>query len=111
MCSGEQRFIAGLLGHSFGIHSGSGKHKVTVRFSSKVADYIREKKWHASQKLRELKNGGVELQMTLSSLVEVERWILSWGGDASVIEPPELSRNVRIAARTILEVNSKNGSK
>ena len=99
------------LGHSFGIHSGSGKHKVTVRFSSKVADYIREKKWHASQKLRELKNGGVELQMTLSSLVEVERWILSWGGDASVIEPAELARNVRIAARTILEVNSKNGSK
>jgi hypothetical protein len=48
--------------------------------------------------------------MTLSSLVEVERWILSWGGDARVIEPPDLARNVRIAARTILEVNSEKGS-
>jgi len=91
------------LGNSFGIHSGTGKFKVVIRFDERVADYIREKKWHASQKLRELKNGTLELQMTLSSLVEVERWILMWGGAARVLEPAELRENVRAAARLILE--------
>ena len=93
------------LGSSFGVHSGTGKYKVLLRFSSKVADYIREKRWHATQQLRELKDGGVELQMTLSALVEVERWILAWGGEAQVIGPKALRDKVRISARTILEVN------
>jgi predicted DNA-binding transcriptional regulator YafY len=93
------------LGSSFGVHSGTGKYKVVLRFSAKVSDYIREKRWHATQQLRELKDGGVELQMTLSALVEVERWILAWGGDAQVVGPKALKDKVRISARTILEVN------
>jgi proteasome accessory factor B len=93
------------LGSSFGVHSGTGRHRVVLRFSAKVADYIREKRWHESQKLRELKGGAVGLEMTLSSLVEVERWILSWGGDAQVLEPKSLVESVRVAARAILGVN------
>jgi proteasome accessory factor B len=93
------------LGSSFGIYSGKGKHKVLIRFSARVADYIREKKWHPSQKVRLLRNGDLELQMTLSSLVEVERWILQWGGDARVIAPMELKESVRAAARSILKLS------
>ena len=95
------------LGNSFGVRSGKGKHKVVIRFSAEVADYIREKKWHPSQKVRELKSGELELQMTLSSLVEVERWILQWGGGARVVGPKELKSGVRIAARAILMLNSR----
>ena len=62
-------------------------YEVVIRFNARVADYIREKKWHESQQLRELKGGGVELRMKLSSLAEVERWVLGWGGDAKVIRP------------------------
>jgi len=94
------------LGSSFGVRSGTGKYKVVLRFSAKVADYIREKRWHATQKLRELPDGGVELTMTLSGLVEIERWILQWGGDAQVIGPDVLKEKIRTSAQTILEVNS-----
>jgi proteasome accessory factor B len=90
------------LRDSFGVHSGQGEYGVVVRFTPRVADYIREKKWHASQTLRELKNGGVELALKLSSLVEIERWVLGWGGDATVVKPPELREAVREAARRIL---------
>src|SRR5688572_1404270 len=93
------------LGSSFGVYSGKGKHKVLIRFSERVADYIREKKWHPSQKLHPMKNGDLELQMTLSSLVEVERWILQWGGAAWVLAPKELKESVRSAARAILKLN------
>ena len=90
------------LRDSFGVHSGEGKFEVVIRFAPRAADYIREKKWHPSQSLREFKNGAVELKMKLSSLGEVQRWVLSWGGDAKVAQPPELAESVRQAAAAIL---------
>jgi predicted DNA-binding transcriptional regulator YafY len=91
------------LSQSFGVHSGTGQHDIQIRFSGFVADYIREKKWHPSQRLIELDDGGVELRLQLSSLVEIQRWVLTWGGSAVVIAPPELARDVRAAARAILK--------
>ncbi len=90
------------LRDSFGVYSGQGEFNVVLRFNELVADYIREKKWHDSQQLRELKEGGVELRLRLSSLVEIERWVLSWGGNAVVVRPPELATAVRRAAEKIL---------
>jgi proteasome accessory factor B len=91
------------LRDSFGVHSGEGEYEVVLRFNPRAADYIREKKWHESQQVRELKGGGLELKMKLSSLVEIERWILSWGGDAKVLKPRELAESVRAAARKLLD--------
>ena len=90
------------LRDSFGVHSGDGQFEVVLRFTPRVADYVREKKWHESQQLRDLKGRGVELRLKLSSLVEIERWVLSWGGDAIVIKPQELAMAVRQAARAML---------
>jgi proteasome accessory factor B len=91
------------LRDSFGVHSGEGEFDVVIRFTARAADYIREKKWHPSQVLRDLKGGGAELKMKLSSLAEVERWVLSWGGDATVLKPAELVESIQAAARKILE--------
>jgi proteasome accessory factor B len=90
------------LRDSFGVHSGEGEYEVVIRFNPRAADYIREKKWHASQQLHDLKGGGLELKMKLSSLVEIERWVLSWGGDAKVMKPRELAESIRVAARKLL---------
>jgi proteasome accessory factor B len=91
------------LRDSFGVHSGEGTFEVVIRFNARAADYIREKKWHESQQLRDLKGGGAELKMKLSSLAEVQRWVLSWGGDAKVLKPKELVESVRAAATQILQ--------
>ncbi len=91
------------LRDSFGVHAGEGKFEVVIRFAPRAADYIREKKWHPSQVLRDLKDGGAELRMTLSSLGEVERWVLSWAGEARVLQPKELADSVRTAAKRILQ--------
>jgi predicted DNA-binding transcriptional regulator YafY len=90
------------LRDSFGVHSGHGQFDVVIRFDAQVADYIREKKWHDSQRLRELKGGGVELRMRLSSLAEVQRWVLGWAGHATVVKPAALVESVREAAKRIL---------
>ena len=94
------------LRDSFGVQSGEGEYDVVIRFNARAADYIREKKWHPSQQLRELKGGSAELRLKLSSLAEVQRWVLSWGGDATVLKPRELVESVRAAATAILHANA-----
>ena len=98
----EKFSLENRLRGSFGVHSSEGEFEVVLRFNARAADYVREKKWHASQQLRERKDGGVELQLKLTSLVEIERWVLSWGGDAVVLKPKALADSVRAAARKIL---------
>ncbi len=90
------------LRDSFGVHSGEGEFDVVLRFNARVADYIREKRWHDSQQLKELKGGGVELRIKLSSLIEVQRWVLGWGSDVVVVKPPQLREAVQQTAREIL---------
>jgi proteasome accessory factor B len=91
------------LRNSFGVHSGRGDYEVVIRFNERVADYIREKKWHDSQELRELDGGAVELRLKLSGLQEVERWVLGWAGNAMVLGPRELAEAVKASAKRILE--------
>ena len=90
------------LRDSFGVHSGEGTFNVLIRFNASAAPYIREKRWHPSQELRELRKGGLELRLCLSSLGEIERWILGWGDSAVVLQPRELIESVRQQAKNIL---------
>ena len=90
------------LRDSFGVHSGRDEHDIVVHFSEFAADYIREKRWHASQQLAELPGGRLEIRLRLSSLDEVKRWILGWAGHAVPVAPPELVAAVRQAAERIL---------
>jgi len=90
---------------SFGVHSGQGEFEIALRFNARVADLIREKKWHESQQIKDLKGGALELRMKLSSLVEIERWVLSWGGDVVVLKPRELANAVTEAAKRILSAS------
>ncbi len=103
-----QRFsLEDRLRDSFGVHSGEGLFDVVLRFDPAVADFVREKRWHDSQTLRELKGGGVELRLKLSSLIEVERWVLGWGANVKVVQPARLAKAVRDAARNILRKTSR----
>ena len=86
---------------SFGVHSGRGAFEVVIRFDRYAADYIREKKWHEPQRVRELRGGEVEITLTLSSLEEVGRWVLNWGGHAVAVKPRELVEWVQKTAREI----------
>ncbi len=92
------------LKDSFGIFSSSGKRlKVRIRFDVFAAQLIRERSWHESQRIKELDDGEIEMSMTLGSLEEVERWVLSWGRHAEVQGPRKLRERVRKAAAAILE--------
>ena len=89
------------LRDSFGVITGQEEHQVRIRFDDRVADYIREKRWHPSQQIEELEDGRLELRLVLSSLTEVHRWVLSWGGQAIPLAPPALVEMVRTAAERL----------
>ena len=46
------------------------------------------------QKIKQLRDGEIELSLTLGNLEEVERWILSWGSHAQVLAPSELKERI-----------------
>jgi predicted DNA-binding transcriptional regulator YafY len=94
----KQFSLAKQLRDSFGVQSGHAEYEVVIWFNERVADYVREKKWHPSQTLRE-RDPGVELRLKLSSLGEIQRWVLGWGANAVVVHPPELVEAVQTAAR------------
>lgn len=102
----EQFSVHSRLRKSFAVHSAEGDYDVLIRFSPRVADYVRERRWHDSQRVTEKRDGSLDLRLNLSSLREVERWVLSWGGEAVVIRPRELAESVRSAARNLMENHS-----
>jgi proteasome accessory factor B len=83
------------LSGSFGVFSGQGNFAVRIRFDALAGQLVSERQWHGSQRIKKLPGGGVEMRMELGSLEEVERWILSWGKRARVLEPPELVERIR----------------
>ncbi len=80
----------------FGIGRGTTKARVLVEFDARVADEIRARKVHPSQKIGTAPDGRVRLSLTLpvEALAEVKRWVLGFGESARVIEPPDLVADV-----------------
>lgn len=68
---------------------------VQIWFDAPTAPYIRERRWHTSQKLAEYEDGSVTLQMTVRGLNDVKRWILGYGKGARVLGPPTLLNMLR----------------
>jgi proteasome accessory factor B len=88
--------IESFLLHSLGVFSSQTEPQtVRIRFTAWAAQIVRERAWHASQRISELEKGCVELELRLSSFVEVERWVLSFGSHARVMEPVSLVNSLR----------------
>lgn len=64
--------------------------KVVVRFSRRVAGNVAEVKWHATQQTRFDDDGTLLFEVSVSGLREISWWILGYGDQAEVLEPPEL---------------------
>jgi len=68
---------------------------VRIKFAPSAAKYIRERVWHASQRLHQEADGSVLLELSLRSLIEVRRWILSWGSECEVLAPVTLRTDIQ----------------
>ncbi|MEM9443820.1 MAG: WYL domain-containing protein [Verrucomicrobiota bacterium] len=90
----EDFSISEMLKNSFGVFSGQQTYEVRIAFDSWASRLIQERLWHPSQNIISLADNSLELTLTINSLPEIERWILSWGPHAKVLEPKELKDSI-----------------
>ncbi len=79
---------------SFGVQWGEEEFAVKIWFSEKAAPYIKERKWYRKQHIIENDDRSIIMCFNISHLLEVQRWVLSWGCMAKVLAPGELINQV-----------------
>lgn len=93
-----------LLKHSWGIWYGAPLHEVQLRFVDPVvASRVRETRWHPSQIIEDLPNGGLIWKVQVSGVKELIPWIRGWGPACEVLSPghlrEQIAREMREAAQ------------
>lgn len=68
--------------------------EVVLRFSPTVADRVLETTWHSLQTTEREPDGSLIWRSTVSGVIEIRLWILSWGEDVEVLAPPDLRTQV-----------------
>jgi predicted DNA-binding transcriptional regulator YafY len=80
----------------FGITGGAAE-EVVAEFSPEIAPYIRERTWHASQRIETLADGTVRLHLHVSLGPELREWLLGFGPDVVIRAPAALAGQIRDA--------------
>src|SRR5213082_979404 len=96
--------IAQILSGSFGVYSSGKKQRIRLQFDSFAARLVAERKWHESQRVREIAGGSIILELELGGLEEIDRRTLSWGKHARVLAPSKLASRIRVEASEILKL-------
>jgi proteasome accessory factor B len=74
---------------------GDGKlQTIRLRFAPTAARYVSEKIWHPSQKLRHHTDGSLTMTIRVNHLLEVKRWVLSFGAECQVLGPNTLRTSI-----------------
>ncbi|MHB8846465.1 MAG: helix-turn-helix transcriptional regulator [Nitrospirota bacterium] len=91
------------LSGAFGTWLDGEPTEVVLQFDKEVKRQVLRKKWHKSQKERELKNGGVELQFTVKGLGGIKKWIYQWIPHVRVIKPLFFKNAIRAELKRLLD--------
>jgi predicted DNA-binding transcriptional regulator YafY len=87
----------------FGVARPGKTTKLLVEFEPRVADTVRGRKVHPSQKLAQASDGRVRVSATIPEspevLARVRAWVLGFGSAAQVLEPRELATDVALELR------------
>jgi predicted DNA-binding transcriptional regulator YafY len=81
---------------AFGLAPPGPGRRVIVEFDARVAEEVRARKVHPTQRIATSPDGRVRVAVEVPQLDAVIPWVLSYGDAARVIEPPELVLRVRV---------------
>lgn len=95
------------LANGFVAEHGSEPMDIVVRFDAYRARWVRERRYHPTQVLEDLPDGGLILRMRTAALHEVVHWVLSFGADAEVLQPEHLRKTVADIAKRMLAIYDK----
>ena len=69
-----------------------------------MAEYIKEKIRHRSQKLRDNPDRSVHFEASVAGTKDFKAWIMRWGAKAIVLEPEELRNEIQAETVEMLAV-------
>jgi predicted DNA-binding transcriptional regulator YafY len=79
--------------HSLGVHSGPPE-RIEIDFEPAVADYVRVREWHPSQRIEDTEGGSLHMTLDVCRDRALQSWILSFGPFARVRAPDTLVREI-----------------
>ena len=88
---------------AFGVFVGDDPVRFRLRFAPDVAPFIRERRWHSTQKLKPLDDGRLELTFSCVDSPEVKNWIASWRHEVEVLEPASLRAELAALGHVLVE--------
>jgi predicted DNA-binding transcriptional regulator YafY len=92
------------LGNAWRMIRGDVTYHVSIRFEPSFADTASETRWHPTQQEEwDSETRAVTLRFTVDGLDEIVWWVLGYGPNATVLEPPELAERVRALAQATAE--------
>lgn len=71
------------------------EYEVEIRFFHPASVWVKEKKWLPNQRIESLKDGSVIFKARVKGLIDIKRWVLSFGKLAMVQKPDELAEIMR----------------
>lgn len=77
--------------------------EVELLFDRSTAAWVKDREWHRSQQLENLRDGRVRMRLRVADTRELLGWILSFGAGVEVISPHSLRKKIREEAKKILE--------
>lgn len=92
---------------SWEVWAGGEPTYVKVRFSSEVAPIITESRRHPTQTVYPQPDGSVIFEACVSGIEEIAIWIMGYGKDAQVLEPPSLIEHIHDHAKAMVALYEK----
>jgi predicted DNA-binding transcriptional regulator YafY len=92
---------------SMGIYTAGQIHEVVMEFEAEVAEYVRERRWHPSQRVVSLEGGKIRLHLDVADTPELHSWILGFGPGARILSPVALAEKVAVRAMETAALYSK----
>ncbi len=88
-----------LIHGSMGGFSGNRIYEIIIELDTYATQYLEEKQLHETQDLEISPDGTALLTLHLNNLMDIKRWLFSWGEHARAINPPELVESIRETLR------------
>jgi len=77
---------------------------VVLKFHPRVAQRVRETRWHRSEQLEDQADGSLIWRARVAEPQEMLPWIRGWGADVEVLEPQELREQMMGEARRMAQM-------
>lgn len=101
--------IEEFFGSAFGVFRGKPE-SVALIFEPESARWVRERRWHPSQKIDALARGRIRLHLDIAVTPDFTQWVRGFGPDVVVEKPEHLARQIRDAAWKLLDRYERAGS-